>query len=115
MWVFTETGFVSAVVHHEQPDTIIVRARDIDSLDYISVLYGKTPVSTPNNDYPYRVLLSRDEYISWLRASAERLMYTNFKDRVADTRGYDYALALSEVWTAMHAVEDEGARDGAYA
>ena len=32
MWIFTETGFVSAVQHRENPDYLMVRARDRQSL-----------------------------------------------------------------------------------
>ena len=28
MWVFTETGFISAVMHHDDENIIIVRARE---------------------------------------------------------------------------------------
>ena len=32
MWIFTQTGFVSAVRHRSEPDTLMVRARDRESL-----------------------------------------------------------------------------------
>ena len=32
MWIFTSTGFVSAVVHRDDADLIVVRARDRESL-----------------------------------------------------------------------------------
>ena len=35
MWLFTETGFVSAVRHREDPDLLVVRARDRQSLEPI--------------------------------------------------------------------------------
>ena len=38
MWVFTETGFVSAVMHHDDNNIIIVRARETESLDGIAAL-----------------------------------------------------------------------------
>lgn len=36
--------------------------------------------------------------------------YTNFKNRVHESRGHDFADALLSVWSAMHQVEDEEAR-----
>ena len=32
--------------------------------------------------------------------------YTNFKDRVHDTRGHDFVGTLLSVWSAMRDVED---------
>jgi hypothetical protein len=44
----------------------------------------------------------------WLSASAEDMTYTNFKNRIHDTRGEEFYSALSEVWNIMHAVEERG-------
>ena len=38
MWVFTETGFVSAVMHFSDNNVIVVRARESESLDGIAAL-----------------------------------------------------------------------------
>lgn len=111
MWVFTETGFISAVIDRTAPDTILVRARDRSSLDDFCVSFDKAIITTPDNDYPFRVKLTRDEYASWLQVQGHNLMYSNFKDRVADTRGDDFAQVLGHVWSIMHAVEDDDARD----
>jgi hypothetical protein len=37
--------------------------------------------------------------------------YKNFKSEVAATRGYDFSHPLMKVWSAMHEVEDAGARE----
>jgi hypothetical protein len=36
--------------------------------------------------------------------------YSNFKNHVAKTRGYEFASSLGGVWLAMLAVEDEASR-----
>jgi len=41
---------------------------------------------------------------------AQGITYKNFKSEVAATRGYDFAHPLMKVWSAMHEVEDAGAR-----
>jgi hypothetical protein len=41
MWVFTETGFVSAVRKPEEPKYITVRAREKQSLEVLSELAEK--------------------------------------------------------------------------
>ena len=108
MWIFTETGFVSAVMHHDDNNIIIVRARETESLDGIAALADVKIVSTPAQDYPWRVHVSRQAFQSWLASSVAALSYTNFKSRIHDTRGDEFYSALSEVWSVMHAVEERG-------
>ena len=38
MWVFTETGFVSAVKKNDRPDVYTVRSRDRKSLEPLAAL-----------------------------------------------------------------------------
>jgi hypothetical protein len=42
---------------------------------------------------------------------ASGITYKNFKSEVSATRGYDFAHPLMKVWSAMHEVEDAGARN----
>lgn len=106
MWVFTESGFISAVRHFDYPDKVMIRARDKKSLDWAGV-----PVTrTPEGDYPYRVTVSNEDFKAWLCANVDMLDYYNFKSQVAAVRGYQYAHPLHEVWSAMHDVEDKEAR-----
>ena len=43
MWIFTETGFVSAVRHYDDLNLVVVRARDAQSLEVLAEL-AETPV-----------------------------------------------------------------------
>jgi hypothetical protein len=110
MWIFTQTGFVSAVRHYSEPDIIVVRARDSESLETLVVASGEPIQMSPVNDYPYRVHVTEKIFSSWLLANVTSLDYTNFKDRVHDTRGDNFASALMGVWEIMHEVEDDDAR-----
>ena len=110
MWVFTETGFVSAVRHFKEKDKLVVRARDKESLQNLANTGNLEIVSTPLNDYPYRVIVADSVFATWLSKQTMAVDYTNFKSRVHDSRGHDFADALMSVWSAMHQVEDEGAR-----
>ena len=110
MWIFTETGFVSAVRHFDDPNLVVVRARDAQSLQVLAEL-TETPVEkSPENDYPYRVNVKDETFKFWLSTTVDMLDYTNFKSRVAVSRGDDYAHALMSVWSDMHEVEDAQAR-----
>ena len=104
MWIFTETGFVSAVRHFSEKDKLVVRARDQKSLESLSNSVGLDIVETPSNDYPYRVFVDDVVFAAWLHKQTVAVDYTNFKDRVHDTRGHDFADTLLSVWSAMHLV-----------
>lgn len=110
MWIFTQTGFVSAVHHYSEPDTMVVRARDRVSLESIARSTDAPIEKTPVSDYPYRVHVKQAAFTQWLIAAVESLDYTNFKDRVGDTRGHEFAHTLMGVWNIMHEVEDADAR-----
>ncbi len=106
MWIFTDTGFVSAVAHYDNPDMIVARARDWESLKGVASIADTPVMSTPHNDYPYRVHVSRAVFQRWLNTSVAEMEYTNFKDRVHETRGDRFYYALSSVWNTMHEVEE---------
>lgn len=107
MWVFTNTGFVSAVSNGTD---LIVRSRDRESLDLLAEAAKSEIVATPANDYPYRTIVSHEIFSHWVAHMASNISYKNFKSEVAATRGYDFAHPLMKVWSAMHEVEDSRAR-----
>lgn len=107
MWLFTNTGFVSAVSNGKD---LMVRARDRESLEPIAASAKTTILASPQNDYPYRVIVTHEFFAKWVSHMATSITYKNFKSEVAATRGYDFAHPLMKVWSAMHEVEDVGAR-----
>ena len=110
MRIFTETGFVSAVHHFSEPDQLVVRARDQVSLEDLADFCGAEIKRTPVDDYPYRVQITDKKFGVWMTNQISSMAYTNFKNCVHDTRGHDFADTLMSVWSAMHDVEDSGAR-----
>ena len=107
MWLFTNTGFVSAVSNGKD---LVVRARDRESLEALMEITKQKISHTPQNDYPYRLVISHETFAKWVAHMAPGITYKNFKSEVASTRGYDFAHPLMKVWSAMHEVEDAGAR-----
>ena len=110
MWVFTETGFVSAVRTSPGSDVIRVRSRDAVSLESIVELCGVEISHTPPRDYPYRVEISTADFAKFLTWAVLNMDYTNFKSHVHTTRGSDFAHTLTGVWSIMHDIEDDEAR-----
>lgn len=109
MWIFTTSGFVSAVRNNDDR-TIIVRSRDRESLIPISKQYQTEIKPTPLADYPYRLQLSSENFVDWVSDQARSIDYPNFKSAVAIYRNRLFTKALSQVWSVMHEVEDELSR-----
>lgn len=107
MWVFTTSGFVSAVY---KDGAIQVRARDRKSLEPLVKQVGTAITATPLADYPYRIAITNEQFSNWLSQQALAIDYKNFKSEIADTRGYGFAKPLNQVWSVMHEVEDAKAR-----
>lgn len=102
MWLFTETGFVSAVVHYEDPDVLVVRARDRASLTDMATQFDKQIFETPRNDYPYRVFMSKHQMSEWMHATIMDADYTNYKNRMHMVRDEKFVDALHDVWSVMY-------------
>jgi len=113
MWIFTETGFISAVRTTRGSTDLKVRSRDRQSLEPLAQLTGADIVKSPHGDYPYRVFITPEQLGQFLAWSVDGLEYDNFKSQVYVTRGYEFAHALGGVWSIMHDVEDADARSTA--
>ena len=113
MWIFTTSGFISAV-RNPNDRTIIVRARDKTSLKNLASTFDLVIQHTPEADYPYRLYLGHDQFAEWVDMQVKTIDYNNFKSAVALTRGKGFASALCKVWSTMHAVEDSYARERNY-
>jgi hypothetical protein len=106
MWVFTETGFVSAVRKTDRPDVYTVRSRDRKSLEPLANFASVEIVETPYGDYPLRVFVKPEVFTEWLATQSSSIEYSNFKSRVSRTRGDEYVDALHDVWSAMLATQN---------
>lgn len=107
MWIFTETGFVSAVRKNDRPGVYTVRARDRKSLEPLASFAKAEIVETPYGDYPLRAFVEPAVFTEWLADQAAGIEYSNFKSRVAKTRGYEFVDALHDVWAAMLKTTDK--------
>lgn len=106
MWVFTQTGFVSAVQHRDNDDILIVRSRDHASIKDVADHCGTEIVVGSGSDYPYRTFVARQFFKSWATDQIENLTYTNYKNHMHDLRDDRFCRALSTVWFAMTDTED---------
>jgi hypothetical protein len=110
MWVFTESGFVSAIRHHSEAGKLVIRARDHQSLEGLANAIGLDIEPTPGSDYPYRTVADDSAFAAWLSKQILKINYTNYKDHMESIRDHDFSGALLSVWSAMQQVEDGEAR-----
>lgn len=103
MWLFTESGFLSAVRNSENPDVLIVRARDEESLRGLSEAAQTQIMATPEHDYPFRTMVSKDLFAEWVLEQVSNLDYMNYKAHMWSQRP-EFGDALHDVWVAMHQV-----------
>jgi hypothetical protein len=109
MWVFTETGFVSAVVENpnKSKTRLSVRSRDKKSLEPLAKMAKTQIIELPNRDYEYRVYVEKNVFNNWVSGSISKMEYGNYKTRMYSTRGGEFTHSLSNVWSAMLNVSDK--------
>ena len=108
MWLFTTSGFLSVVAHHDRPGVLLVRARAREDIaSFCDATGAPAPVETPERDYRWRTTLPAAEVGAWLAGQAEAIDYGNFKDAVATRQGKQRALRYGEVWGVMYGLQRE--------
>ena len=88
----------------EPGDLLLVRARaeeDLTNLLEVLDLPASRKMATPRADYPWRAVLSRDEWLRFLATETDRLDYPNFKSRVAQRSGSHRHDVYMRVWLVM--------------
>jgi hypothetical protein len=101
MWVFTNKGAVSIVQDWKTKDKMWVRSRLKEHLLYFvgnSVGVKKRIQHTPDNDYAFRVSMTRREVGACMVAMTADIDYDNFKNSIKDNK---YHGACSKIWTAL--------------
>lgn len=106
MWLFCKHGFFSAIEHFDHKDVIHVRARFKGDLERLCAAFQIEPkVSrTPENDYPYRMDFTREQWTKIVATVANEIDYHNFKKSVHDGSKRDRA--YMDVWAALRCVQD---------
>lgn len=110
MYQITKYGWFSTVVAIDprtgRADTtqFIVRSRTRDFLDRLAAAFpALIPADiqhTPDRDYHYRVVISRESWVKLNQRLAEQVDYTNVKDEISRVHrvGSAYATAVHRAW-----------------
>jgi hypothetical protein len=85
MWLCMNDAFVSVVASDKDPDILLVRARAFEHLRHI---FGETQKIhiTPDNDYRYRVFVTRQFFADLMAKRIAGIDYHNFKDSVKEEK-----------------------------
>lgn len=96
MWVMLSDSFLS-IVEHPKSEALMVRARQAGDIERV---FPKARVHhTPQRDYGFRAIVSREAVAAALAAQVQAIDYSNFKDSVSDFARHD---AYLDVWGVMH-------------
>jgi hypothetical protein len=105
MWNMTSQGFTSMVAHRTKRDSVLIRSRDRESLEYFcrqagvpeNKIHSKFP-----SDYPYRAVVKKKVAAQWAYDRVMGIEYDNFKDSAAKVWGHSdkYVTFLHAVWAA---------------
>lgn len=106
MWIMSNTGFLSIVAHRELPDTLLVRARRTGEIE--SIFPNAQTLRTPDADYLFRAVISRNEVAQVIAQQLHDINYDNFKNSVQDPRLHD---AYFDTWSVMHHYQSENSSE----
>lgn len=109
MWIINIDGFYS-VVEGPTPDQLLVRSRswpDADRMaDRLAAYIPRPSIEqTPARDYPYRVIVPRDAVARVAADAVGEIDYGNFKEAVAERRGWSREGVYAEVWLVLRRIQ----------
>lgn len=108
----TTKGYFSAVAHHDDPDLLVVRSRVLADAELLAEWCEAEGAERPEvvayqtSDYPWRVILPRSLWASFVAAEAEDIDYTNFKNAVTARQGHARHDVYAKVWGVLLGLED---------
>jgi hypothetical protein len=108
MWIFTTQGFYSVVIHREDPERLIIRARAREDIDALrEQIPSLEPFEDRSADYLHRAIVQREEWVAALALLGSQIDYDNFKTAVADREGCGRARLYGHVWGEMLSLQED--------
>ena len=106
VWVIHPVGMFSAVMANDGTDRIVVRARVREDLVALQRWIPRAKIiKGGGTDYPFRVVVSREEWTAACVGLAEDVTYSNVKDEVERRQGRARHDVYMRVWSALFALE----------
>ena len=110
MWIFTNSAFVSAVRHRDQPGMLMIRARLRGDLErfFGASIDGAAITETPRADYRFRCVVTEQTFSAALLRAADAIDYPNFKSSIGHDDDFRHD-SYMDVWSAMHRAQSKSA------
>ena len=113
MWLATPTGFYSAVEHRTNRNLVVVRTRVHEDAVKLAQRVFKINATKARNkiisynqsDYPWRVIVTKGQWASFVAQEAQRIDYGNFKSAVKARQGAKRESVYHRVWSALLGLE----------
>ena len=107
MWIASKSGFYSIVQTRDNKSVLMVRARaekDLINLkNNVIALKNHEIHLTPDADYRFRMIVTRDELHELMQFLSEEIDYPNFKDKIHETPDQkDKLTYYSKIWSTMY-------------
>ena len=126
MWTFTPIGFFSTVALRDDPDTVMIRARDdahllalIDRANRVlpadQMWHESDILLQRSSDYRYRVVKPKDQMVAVFADLMHGITYNNFKTEASRSRVLKrwgavaksrYIDALHDIWNVMYGFQE---------
>lgn len=119
VWLQIPAGFYSAVTDDLDPTALQVRGRARVDLEYLVTWLNEEHnvdvaiLSWPERDYPYRVIIDRELWGSFVLEAAETISYGNFKDAVKKVNPKRYS-TYTEAWSVFTKISREDGSPAPY-
>lgn len=101
MWIVTTSGFMSIVEHRDDRNLVLVRGRVRADLEPLAHELGGHVASTPDADYPYRLIAPKRDVAAAISRMVLAIDYPNFKDEVGRRQGRAREHAYHEIWASL--------------
>ena len=106
MWLITTQGFYSGVQDPTDSNIIVVRGRVHADMKALVQMLPKDArpkiIDNEGTDYPYRVRVSRAQWVRLCCNLAMDVDYGNFKDAVKARQGKKRAEAYMGIWSILN-------------
>tara|TARA_R110002072_G_scaffold44161_6_gene123825 strand:- start:1010 stop:1327 length:318 start_codon:yes stop_codon:yes gene_type:complete len=97
MWLFLSNGFFSVVNHRDLDEHVLIRAR---RRKHITDTFGDENIYVLKNaDYPFRLNLSKGEFVGVLYNYIDDMEYGNFKRSIKNSK---FAVMCANVWREIY-------------
>jgi hypothetical protein len=108
MWIFLNNAYLSIVRDRDQPNYLLVRARNEGDIE--AIFPAADVIKGAGTDYLFRTVIHESLVATAIKYAILDINYGNFKDSIPATSP-KYHDACLNVWVTMHSYQQDGVRN----